>query len=200
MSGSSSAAHPIEKQAQWAAVRFVFYAYLIFSLFTVVGGFITAPIMSWYFFGTWKFWKYLDIAGKLFTHGWMMAGRILRGGYGGFMFDVSMISPPHTSPVLSIVQLSTQWEHGTSCGTCARCCEKIRCPILDPETKRCRGYDSFFWRYFNCGRFPSAQREIDFYGCPKWEIKPGVAPPSPARRPRRPSPAVPSGEPAMRTE
>jgi hypothetical protein len=188
------------KAAQWAGARLLFYVYVIVSLFTVVGGFITAPLMSWYFFGTWKFWKFLDIAGKLFLHGWMMSLRILRGDYGGFMFDVDLTSPPHSSPVLSLVQLSPTWQHGTSCGPCARCCEKINCPILDKQTGRCRGYDSFFWRYFNCGRFPSAQREIAYYECPKWEMKPGLAPPKTARPPRHPGAPIPSGEPAMRTE
>ncbi|HEX7926988.1 MAG TPA: hypothetical protein VF678_05300 [bacterium] len=187
---------PLE-QAKWAGARLVFYTYLIASLFSVVGGFITAPLMSWYFFGTWKFWKFLDIAWKMFLHGWMMALRILGGDYGGFMFDVPMVSRPHSSPVLSVVQLNPTWEHGTSCGPCARCCEKIKCPILDKQTGRCRGYDSFFWRYFNCGRFPSAQREIDYYGCPKWEMKPGVVPPTTARPPHRP---ITASEPAMRTE
>lgn len=199
MSGNTvavAASHPI----RWAVARIVFYIYLVVSLFSVVGGFITAPLMSWYFFGTWKFWKFWDIAWKMFLHGWMMGGRVVLGDYGGFMFDVAIDSPPHSSPVLSLVQLNPTWEHGKSCGPCARCCEKINCPILDKQTGRCRGYDSFFWRYFNCGRFPSAQREISYYGCPKWEMKPGVVPPATARPPRRPGPPVPTGEPAMRTE
>ncbi len=33
------------------------------------------------------------------------------------------------------------------------------------------GCESFFWRYFNCGRFPSQQSEIDYYGCPKWVVQ-----------------------------
>jgi hypothetical protein len=35
----------------------------------------------------------------------------------------------------------------------------------------CRGYDSFFWRYFNCGRYPTEQREIEYYLCNKWQFK-----------------------------
>ena len=34
------------------------------------------------------------------------------------------------------------------------------------------GYDSFYWRYFNCGRYPANQEEIDWYECPKWIMKP----------------------------
>ncbi|MEE8434399.1 MAG: hypothetical protein V3S64_06380, partial [bacterium] len=45
-------------------------------------------------------------------------------------------------------------------------------PVLDYETGLCQGYDSFFWRYFNCGRYPSNQREIEFYLCNKWSLKP----------------------------
>jgi len=32
-------------------------------------------------------------------------------------------------------------------------------------------YDSFYWRYFNCGRYPAAQNQIDYYECPKWIMK-----------------------------
>jgi hypothetical protein len=32
-------------------------------------------------------------------------------------------------------------------------------------------YNSFYWRYFNCGRYPTSQQEIDLYECPKWIMK-----------------------------
>ncbi len=93
-------------------------------------------------------------------------------GRSGFMLNVPLASAPSTTPDHDMVRLAPTWEHGSSCGPCSRCCETIACPVLDEETGLCRGYDSFFWRYFNCGRFPSAQREIDYYVCPKWEMKP----------------------------
>ncbi len=80
-----------------------------------------------------------------------------------------------------VVTMNPTWEFGTTCGPCNRCCTKIKCPILDHRSGLCRGYDSFFWRYFNCGRFPSTRREIDFYICNKWLMKGPVQ-----RRPSRP--------------
>lgn len=36
---------------KWGAARTVFIGYVGFSLFTGVGGFLTAPVATWYFFG-----------------------------------------------------------------------------------------------------------------------------------------------------
>jgi hypothetical protein len=189
------------RAARWSAARLMFHAYVVFSLVTVVGGFLTAPLMTWYFLGTWKFWRHRDITLRLFLHGWKMAGLIAKESEGGFMLDVPLASAPHSAPVPSLVRLNPRWEHGRSCGSCSQCCEKIACPILDRETGLCRGYDSFFWRYFNCGRFPSAQREIDYYGCPKWEMQ---RQPSPrgagSGRPAPDGSPEPATEPALRTE
>jgi hypothetical protein len=51
----------------------------------------------------------------------------------------------------------SNWPHGDSCGDCSNCCKPggHACPLLDKEQRRCRGYDSFYWRYFNCGRYSS---------------------------------------------
>jgi hypothetical protein len=162
----------ILQRFKWAAARLGFYSYIAFSLITVVGGYLTAPVMTYYFFGDWRFWKHLSPAWKLFFHGWKMAGLILRGQNDGFLLSVPLTSPPNTSPDSTVVRLSRDWEHGGSCGPCARCCELIGCPVLDTERGLCLGYDSFFWRCFNCGRFPSAQPEIEYYSCPKWVMRP----------------------------
>lgn len=42
--------------------------------------------------------------------------------------------------------------------------------MLDTERNRCRSYGSFFWRYFNCGRYPENSEQIRFYECNKWEV------------------------------
>ena len=44
------------------------------------------------------------------------------------------------------------------------------CPLLDENLGLCRGHDSFYWRYFNCGRFPSVSAELDYYNCHKWVL------------------------------
>jgi len=186
------------QEFKWAASRLLFYGYISFSLVTVVGGYLTAPVMTYYFFGDWRFWRHLSPGWKLLLHGWKMVGLILRSENNGFMLSVPLASPPATAPDRDLVRFSPSWEHGSSCGPCARCCEVIGCPVLEESTGLCRGYDSFFWRYFNCGRFPSQQPEIDYYGCPKWLMRPQPVRPDALAGPQ-PYP-VPSGEEVLSTE
>ncbi len=174
---------------RWAAARVAFHAYVIFAMLSVVGGFLTAPLMTWYFYGDWRAWRHMASAWRLYLHGWKMAWLVLRRDEGSFMFSVPLASPPHSAPQPHVVRLTASWEYGSSCGPCSRCCEKIDCPVLDRQTGKCQGYDSFFWRYFNCGRFPTVQPEIDYYGCPKWELRPALQAHAPvAAREADPSP------------
>jgi len=156
----------------WAAARLAFHAYVGFALLSVVGGFLTAPLMTKLFFGDWRFWRYWREGSRLFLHGWRLAGLMLRGE-GSFMLSVPLASAPRSAPDLRRVALAPEWREGGSCGSCRRCCQiaSLRCPVLDTRTGLCRGYDAFYWRYFNCGRYPSAQAEIDYYDCPKWRVR-----------------------------
>lgn len=181
---------------KWPLARLGFYTYISFSLLTVVGGYLTAPVMTYYFFGDWRFWRHASPGWKLFRHGWRMVALIVRGHNDGFLFSVPLTSPPMTAPDRDVVKLAGNWEHATSCKPCVRCCEVIACPVLDEETRLCLGYNSFFWRYFNCGRYPSQQSEIEYYICPKWVMKPA---PHPAEEPLGPYP-VPAGDDALSTE
>lgn len=158
------------KRAGWASARLVFILYVVFCLVTVVGGLLLAPLTTWYFFGDWRFWRHWRPALGLYRQGWRIIRMMVRGD-SGFMLDVPLTAPPHSAPVPSVTRINPAWEHGTSCGNCSRCCELIQCPILDKTTGFCQGYNAFYWRYFNCGRFPSSQREIDYYGCPKWLMR-----------------------------
>jgi hypothetical protein len=155
------------QQIVWALQRLFFFFYVGFCLLSVVGGYLTAPLFTYYFFGDWRFWRYVNPAWKLFFQGWRFILPILKGTNGGFMFSV----PPASKPDPKLLTLHSDWEYGaTSCGWCTRCCTKVSCPILDKEKDLCLGYNSFFWRYFNCGRFPSQISEITYFDCPKWEI------------------------------
>ncbi len=183
LSGKSS---PLIDQLQWAGARLLFHAYIAFAVFSVVGGFLTAPLMSWYFLGDWRFWRYWNILTDLLPHGYRMMFLMLRGENRGFHLSVPLTAAPSTGVDPTLVELSPTWLHGNSCGPCTRCCSKINCPILDPDSGLCRGYNSFFWRYFNCGRYPTIQREIDYYGCEKWEMRP--------QRPRRTATPLKEGE------
>ena len=156
----------------WASTRILFHAYMAFCVVSVAGGWVTAPLFTWCFYGDWRFWRYVRPGLRLFLHGYKFVPLILKLENSGFMFAVPLASAPLSSPDRGLVQLNPSWDHGTGCGPCTRCCTKIECPILEPETGLCSGYDSFFWRYFNCGRYPSNQSEIDYYECPKWLTRP----------------------------
>ncbi len=160
----------ILQKAIWAAKRLLFYVYLVFCLLTVVGGFLTAPLFTYVFFGDWRFWRYLAPGWKMFFHGWRFLIPLLKWENSGFMFSVPLTSPPKSAPDLSIVKIRADWADGSSCGSCSKCCDQVSCPVLDKDSGLCLGYNAFFWRYFNCGRFPSYQSEIDYYSCPKWQM------------------------------
>jgi hypothetical protein len=153
---------------KWAAYRVVFYAWIGLSTLTVVSGYLIPCLSSYYFFGTWRFWKVWSPGWRLSIQAYRILYLTLRGR---FRISVPLMSPPVSDPDRSIVRISENWEHGESCGYCGVCCDLIKCPIMDKEKRLCLGYNSFFWRYFNCGRFPSNQSEIDRYHCPKWVMK-----------------------------
>jgi len=157
---------------RWASARLGFYTYIGFSMLTLVGGFLTAPLMSQLFFGNWRFWRYWRRGKRMLPHGWRLFRRVLRGE-SQYMLSVPLTSPPQRKPDQRLVELSPTWRHGTSCGGCQRCCHvmDLRCPVLDTETGFCSGYNSFYWRYFNCGRYPTRPREIEYYDCPKWQMR-----------------------------
>jgi len=158
---------------RWVLARLAFIIYIVFSVVTLVGGFLTAPLMTWYFFGDWRFWRYLRPGLGLLPHGLRLAAMMLGDGR-AFMFSVPLASPPRSAPDRSLAACRSDWPHGDSCGDCSNCCKAGGnvCPLLDEELQACRGYDSFYWRYFNCGRYPSLEDEIDYYGCRKWSLAP----------------------------
>ena len=165
----------ILRKSRWALARLAFLGYLSGSLLTLVGGFLTAPLMSWCFFGDWRFWRHWPIGAKMLPHGWHLL-KLMRQDNRRFMLSVPLTSPPRSRPNSSTAQLDRAWLPGSSCGSCSNCCHfgGHACPLLDPQSGRCLGYDSFYWRYFNCGRFPSVVEEIDYYGCRKWVLIPSV--------------------------
>ncbi|MDP2646140.1 MAG: hypothetical protein Q8P24_14465 [Desulfobacterales bacterium] len=156
-------------QLKWAGLRILFFACTAFSMLTLIGGFFLAPFYTYWFFGTFKFWKYLRLAPRLvFYISFHFPYILLKGTteLPGFLF-----TPPKSDPDLTLVQLNPAWKHGASCHDCCKCCQKIKCPLLEPKTLNCLSYDSLFWRYFNCSRYPASQVEIDRYQCPKWVVR-----------------------------
>ncbi|MGD9163797.1 MAG: hypothetical protein PVF13_03455 [Chromatiales bacterium] len=157
----------------WASARLFFILYIGFCVVSLVGGFVTAPLMTWYFYGDWRFWRFLSSAPGLFTHALRLL-RLMTRDNRSFMFTVPLSTPPRTSPDPASALLQRFWPHGESCGDCSNCCRPggHACPLLDEASGLCLGYNSFYWRYFNCGRFPSTSEEIEYYDCRKWVVGP----------------------------
>jgi hypothetical protein len=105
---------------------------------------------------------------RLIVYAYTMAFGYLKGE---FTPPVALTAPPMTKPDPSLVQINPAWENGDSCADCGKCCKKIHCPLQDKTHNQCRGYNSFYWRYFNCGRYPASQEDINRYECPKWVIR-----------------------------
>ncbi len=161
--------HPRPARLRWAVARLAFLGYVGFSIFTLIGGFLTAPLMTWYFLGDWRFWRHWRVGARLLPHGFHLLRLIMRDRR-GFMLSVPLTSPPRSVPNTEAMRLNPKWQHRQSCGDCNNCCHHggQACPLLDTSAGLCRGYNSFYWRYFNCGRFPSVRPEIDYYDCRKW--------------------------------
>ena len=161
-------AYPNLRKLGWAANRFFFIFCSALSSTTIVGGFVLSPLLSYWFFGNYRFWKYLHFAVPMMLYAYYLVYLSLRGRS---IPSFSWTAPPMSGPDLSSVRINPKWPQGESCGGCSICCRTIRCPFLDKETGRCQSYGSFYWRYFNCGRYPATQKEIDFYQCPKWIMR-----------------------------
>lgn len=157
------------RRARWALARLAFHAYVGFAVVSLVGGFATAPLMTWYFFGDWRFWRHWSPALGLLPHAVRLM-RLMRQDRRGFMFSVPLTSAPRSVPDPATASRDPAWRHGSGCGGCTNCCRHggHACPLLDREQHLCRGYNSFYWRYFNCGRFPASAPEVDYYDCRKW--------------------------------
>jgi hypothetical protein len=160
------------QKIKWAGARLLFMTYISFAMISLVGGFLSAPLMTKLFYNDWRFWLHWRRGWRLLPHGWKILWMILRK-QGQFMFSVPLTSPPQSAPDHKLVELSPSWDHGTTCGSCQQCCQimDLLCPVLDQTRGFCIGYNSFYWRYFNCGRYPSRQLEIDYYGCNKWQLQ-----------------------------
>ena len=160
------------QRTKWATYRILFI--ILGFMCAATGGvlaFVLGPLMSYLFFRDLKFWKYKKylLLGSL--EYWNILYKMaFNKGYNN-MFQLALTSPPMSGPDLKKVKLSKDWNAGAfDCNQCVKCCEAIKCPLLDRTTNLCTSYQSFFWRYFPCGRYPMTKAQIDFYGCPKWTM------------------------------
>ncbi len=159
---------PQIRKVGWAAARLSFVFCSALSVSSVVGCYVLSPLFTYWFFGSARFWRYLHMVFPVIRFSYYLTYLWLRGRS---VPSLSWTAPPRSAPDRAAVQISPEWRHGESCGDCGKCCGKIHCPFQDREKGQCMSYNSFYWRYFNCGRYPTSQREINLYECPKWIMK-----------------------------
>ena len=89
-----------------------------------------------------------------------------------FIFMILLIPATLGLSLILYTPAYESWEGDLrSCNGCISCCDQLGCIFLDRKNRQCAVYGSFFWKYFNCGRYHSNQFQIDYYGCPKWKMK-----------------------------
>jgi hypothetical protein len=165
---SRSTSLPHIRKVGWTAARLLFTLCSALSVISVVGCYLLSPLFTYWFFGSARFWKYLHLTLPVIRFSYYLAYLKLRGRS---VPSFPWTAPPMRGPDRGVVQINPDWVHEESCGDCGKCCRKIRCAFLDREKGHCLSYNSFYWRYFNCGRYPSNQQEIDLYQCPKWILR-----------------------------
>ena len=158
-------------------LKYVFirlYLYFLFALFFITGGlslFILAPL---YKAALAPRVSYRDINPfRVWSCMFRIAWRTLTSKNYRSIFPIKLTDPPKLHTDLKLVRVKDSWQGAKdNCDLCqASCCMALRCPLLG-ENGRCLGYDSWFFNYFYCGRYPENQGQIDYYKCPKWEVRP----------------------------
>jgi hypothetical protein len=161
-------------KARWAALRVLFLGCVGWSMLTGAGFYLLAPYFSYCLFRSLRFWRYLPRSLQLIRHTYRLAFMALRGD---LVLSLPLAAPPADGPDLDIVRTRDTWPYGETCGPCRICCRMLGCPLLNGSAEGCTAYGSFFWRFFNCGRYPTSQEDITRYGCPKWEMKVSIRKP-----------------------
>ena len=161
------------QRAKWFMARFVFSTAAIgTALSGGLLGYILCPLFSWYFFKDLNFTKYHQYITRLVLAFWRQIITLLNNPDYRKMFDIPWTAPPINAPDSKLVHISALWQHsGIGCGLCNNCCTGRACPLHDVQQNRCKSYGSFFWRYFNCGRYPENTKQIRYYECKKWELR-----------------------------
>ena len=114
--------------------------------------------------------SYRDLSFRMAVQMYRIAWRTLTDKKYRSLFPVALTAPPRMYTDMGKVRVKESWQgEPDNCDICdAHCCIGLKCPLLD-KNGRCLSYGSLYFGYFNCGRFPETQAQIDYYDCPKWE-------------------------------
>ena len=150
------------------------YLYLLFALFFITGGLamlVLAPLYKRAFAPGVPL-RYLPPILSLWAHFYKVLWRSISNKSYRSMYSSKITDPPklHTDRKLVRVQAAWPGDEG-NCDACQNtCCGALKCPLFGKDG-RCMGYNSLFFNYFYCGRYPENQAQIDYYNCPKWELR-----------------------------
>ncbi len=68
-----------------------------------------------------------------------------------------------------------------ACTRCGKCCKMLQCPYLgfnkEKSTYYCSVYNTKYWIFGSCGRFPLDQQDVDDYNCPGFSFPPPASAP-----------------------
>ena len=149
------------------------YLYFLFIIFFITGGlamFVLAPLYKGAFAPKVSY-QSLPPVRTLWRQAYKVIWRSMTNKSYRDMYPSKITDPPKLHTDRNLVRVAASWpgEEG-NCDACkATCCDKLKCPLFGKDG-RCMGYDSLFFNYFYCGRYPENQKQIDYYKCPKWEI------------------------------
>ncbi len=161
----------ILNKIKWTSFRLFFY-FLILMNFLTFGlfAYLIAPYISYLFLKDWRFWKNISFFKKLYPAVNTFIFHWINNDYNYLKSYIPLSAPPMRSYNKALFKNRDSWEFGDSCGNCNECCTLLNCFFLDKENKRCLCYDSLFWNYFNCGRFPVNAKHIEYHKCPRFEV------------------------------
>jgi len=149
------------------------YLYFLFALFFLTGGlamFVLAPLYKAAFAPKAAYGDLRPAA--LWLNAYRVAWRTLTSKTYREAFPGMWTTPPMSHTDLQWVRVKDTWQgEETNCDGCqAACCAQVKCPLVGPD-RRCMSYGSMFFEYLYCGRYPNNQKQIDYYSCPKWEVR-----------------------------
>ena len=149
------------------------YLYLLFILFFITAGlamFVLAPLYKGAFAPKAGI-RDLEIF-RIWGHVYKIIWRSISDKSYRDMYSSKITDPPKTNTSLDLVRIKDSWEGNEGdCDACKNsCCVQLGCPLM-AKNGRCLSYDSLFFNYFFCGRYPENQSQIDYYDCPKWEVR-----------------------------
>lgn len=141
--------------------------FVVFCLTTAGGALLATPLLTRLLFRDARSWRYWNHLIQLYPLAGRLARRFLTDSAYRQAFPLPWTEPPKQQPDNPDIRLAATWSFAQdTCGSCNRCCSRLACPLLDAG--RCLSYGSFYWQYYNCGRYPQTAKQVAYYRCPKW--------------------------------